>query len=108
MAWKARTWDDNWPPYEDNREWKKNKHDLIAERMAKGEEDHVIVRKERDEKDDRPFLQDYKIVTNQEAKDEYDPPDKPGDAEKIDKLLGELDAHVSIQGTVSGPKVIIS
>ena len=53
------------------------RHDEGAQ--EKGIDDHVIVRKERDEYDERPFNRDHKLITTQEAKDEHDPADQPGD-----------------------------
>ena len=108
-AWASSswTWDEDWPKQHDYmRDWTKNQHDMIVERRKKGADGHVIVRKERDEEDTRPFMRDYKLITNEEAKDEYDPSDKPGDMDKLQKALGTLNATTVVEGGEKQPQVV--
>ena len=87
-------------------QWNEHAYEMAKERKAKGEDKYVVVKKAWEEYDTRPYACNHKLVTKEEAKAEYDPPDQPGDKERLVEALQAAGATTTVKETEQQPQVV--
>ena len=101
-AWPAH--DQDWNKYWS--QWKNHAHEMAKEQKAKGVETHVVVKKAWEDGDTRPYAGNHKLVTKEQARAEYDPPDQLGDKERLIVALNKSDAKTIVEETDKQPLVV--